>query len=91
MTPTGILSAIIAGIMNNTGNKTFMQGISDFVELTNDPGQNIRKYANQMVASQIPYSALQRSTSAASDASIFFDAVAATEFSVTADSDDGTL
>jgi hypothetical protein len=53
--------AIIAGIMNNTGNKTFMKGISDFVELTNDPTRNIASWSNQMGASMVPYSALQRS------------------------------
>lgn len=53
--------AIIAGIMNNTGNKTFMKGISDFVELTNDPKRNIRGWINQMGASLVPFSAATRS------------------------------
>jgi hypothetical protein len=53
--------AIIAAIMNNTGNKTFMKGVSDFVELTNDPTRNIRSWSNQMGASLVPYSALARS------------------------------
>lgn len=53
-------AAIIAGIMNNTGNKTFMKGISDFVELMNDPGRAIQNYTQMMVASMVPYSGLQR-------------------------------
>lgn len=54
--------AIIAAIMNNTGNKTFMKGISDFVELTNDPTRNVASYSNQMgVSLLLPYSALSRS------------------------------
>lgn len=53
--------AIIAGIMNNTGNKTFMKGIADFVELTNDPTRNIKGWTNQMASSMVPYSALTRS------------------------------
>jgi len=52
--------AIIAGIMNNTGNKTFMQGVANFVELTNDPARNIGNYSKQFVSSMVPYSALSR-------------------------------
>lgn len=53
--------SIIAAIMNNTGNKTFMKGIADFVELTNDPTRNIVSWTNQMGASMVPYSAALRS------------------------------
>lgn len=53
--------AVIAAIMNNTGNKTFMKGISDFVELTNDPTRNIKSWLNQMGSSLVPYSAATRS------------------------------
>lgn len=52
--------AIIAGIMNNSGNKTFMKGISDFVELMNDPAREIQSYSNQMAASLVPYSGALR-------------------------------
>lgn len=52
--------AIIAGIMNNTGNKTFMKGISDFVELMNDPGRSIQNYSQMMAASLMPYSGASR-------------------------------
>jgi len=52
--------SIIAGVMNNTGNKTFMKGVSDFIELMNDPSRKIKPYVSQMAASQVPYSALQR-------------------------------
>ena len=54
--------AIIAAIMNNTGNKTFMKGISDFVEFTNDPTRGFASYTQQMAVSVgLPYSALLRS------------------------------
>lgn len=52
--------AVIAGIMNNTGNKTFMKGISDFVELMNDPARSIQNYTQMMAASLVPYSSAQR-------------------------------
>jgi hypothetical protein len=52
--------AIVAGVMNNTGNKTFLKGIADFTDLMNDPTRNIKPYLNQMTVSMEPYSALQR-------------------------------
>lgn len=52
--------AIIAGIMNNTGNKTFMKGVADFMEFTSDPGRFVQSYSNQMALSMVPYSALIR-------------------------------
>lgn len=54
------VGAIIAGIMNNSGNKTFMKGIADFMEFLDDPTRNARTYSSQMISSQVPYSALQR-------------------------------
>lgn len=53
--------AIIAGIMNNTGNKTFMKGVADFIEFTSDPGRYVQAYSSQMATSMVPYSALLRS------------------------------
>lgn len=53
--------AIIAGVMNNTGNKTFMKGTADFVELLTDPTRYARSYAMQMaVSTTLPYSSLLR-------------------------------
>lgn len=52
--------AIIAAVMNNTGNKTFMKGIADFSEFVSDPKRRIKPYSNQMLASLEPYSALSR-------------------------------
>jgi hypothetical protein len=56
-----LAGSIIVGIMNNTGNKTFMKGISDFVELLSDPSRNWNSYKNQMGSSLVPYSAAMRS------------------------------
>jgi hypothetical protein len=56
-----LAGSIITGIMNNTGNKTFMKGISDFVELLSDPSRNWNSYKNQMGSSLVPYSAAMRS------------------------------
>jgi hypothetical protein len=53
--------AVIAGVMNNTGNKTFMKGIADFTELVNDPARHVKPWLAQMGASVVPYSAAQRS------------------------------
>lgn len=56
-----LAGAIITGIMNNTGNKTFMKGIADFVELLSDPSRNWNTYKNQMgVSLAVPYSGLLR-------------------------------
>ena len=56
-----LAGAIITGIMNNTGNKTFMKGISDFVELLSDPTRNWKSYQNQMaVSAGLPYSGALR-------------------------------
>lgn len=52
--------AIVAGIMNNTGNKTFMKGIADFSAFVNDPSREVKGYASTMAVAQIPYSALLR-------------------------------
>lgn len=55
------VGAIIAAIMNNTGNKTFMKGISDFVEFTTDPTRHFASYSQQMlVSTTLPYSAALR-------------------------------
>lgn len=54
------ISAVIIGVMNNTGNKTFMKGASDFIELLNDPARNVQSYVNQMTASLVPFSSLSR-------------------------------
>jgi hypothetical protein len=55
-----IAGAVIAGVMNNTGNKVFMKGIADFVELLSDPKRNWNTYQNQMGSALIPYSAALR-------------------------------
>lgn len=52
--------AIVAGIMNNTGNKTFMKGIADFSDFVSDPKRQVKPYTNQMVSSLEPFSALSR-------------------------------
>jgi hypothetical protein len=54
-------AAIIAGVMNNTGNKTFLKGIADFTELVNNPKEHTKPWLSQMGASVVPYSAAQRS------------------------------
>ena len=59
--------AVIAGIMNNTGNKTFLQGIANFTDMVSNPQQEIKGYLNQMVPSLVPFSGLQRTARNISD------------------------
>lgn len=59
--------AVVAGIMNNTGNKTFMQGIANFTDMVSNPQQEIKGYLNQMIPSLVPYSGLQRTARNISD------------------------
>lgn len=47
---------IMASIIQNTGNKTFMQGASQFSEMYNDPQRAFSMWADQMGASMVPYS-----------------------------------
>ncbi len=54
------VGAVIAGVMNNTGNKTFMKGIADFSEFVSDPKRQIKPFTNQLGASLVPYSAMSR-------------------------------
>jgi hypothetical protein len=49
-------AAIIAGIMNNTGNKTFMKGLADFVDVLHDPQSQAKPYITGMTAAMMPYS-----------------------------------
>ena len=53
-------AAIVAGVINNTGNKTFMQGMANFSQLWDDPQRQIQAYTSSMVASMEPYSGMQK-------------------------------
>jgi hypothetical protein len=46
----------MASIIQNTGNKTFMQGAAQFSEMYNDPQRAFSMWADQMGASMVPYS-----------------------------------
>jgi len=52
--------AIIAGIVENTMNKTFMTGAANFVEATSDPDRYMMSYLQRMGQAFVPYSALRR-------------------------------
>jgi len=50
------IAHIMASVIQNTGNKTFMQGASQFSEMYNDPQRAFGMWADQMGASMVPYS-----------------------------------
>ena len=52
--------ATIAGIVENSMNKTFMSGAASFVEATSDPDRYMMSYLQRMAGAMIPYSALRR-------------------------------
>ncbi|HEV2178328.1 MAG TPA: hypothetical protein VGU20_31025 [Stellaceae bacterium] len=47
---------IMASIIQNTGNKTFMQGAAQFSEMYNDPTRAFTMWRDQMAAASVPYS-----------------------------------
>jgi hypothetical protein len=47
---------IMASIIQNTGNKTFMQGAAQFSEMYNDPQRAFSMWADQMGANMVPFS-----------------------------------
>lgn len=53
-------SAVIAGIVENTMNKTFMTGAASFVEAMNDPQRYFSSWVDQMAGAMIPFSSLRR-------------------------------
>jgi len=58
-----ISSAIIAAIAENTMNKTFMTGISDFTRAMDDPKRYMGSWFDNMLAAQIPFSGTRRDIS----------------------------
>lgn len=50
------ISHIMASIIQNTGNKTFMQGAAQFAEMYNDPQRAFAMWADQMGAAMVPFS-----------------------------------
>lgn len=50
------ISHIMASVIQNTGNKTFMQGAAQFSEMYNDPQRAFGMWADQMGAAMVPFS-----------------------------------
>jgi hypothetical protein len=50
------ISHIAAAVIQNTGNKTFMQGAAAFAEMYNDPNRAFDMWKNQMAANMQPFS-----------------------------------
>lgn len=55
-----VMASVVAAVMNNTLNKTFMKGLSDFVDMANNPQQQAMSWARNFGASMLPYSAALR-------------------------------
>lgn len=51
-----VASHIVASIIENTGNKTFMQGAAQFSEMYTDPQRGFSMWSRQMGASLVPFS-----------------------------------
>lgn len=55
-----ILASIVGATMNNTLNKTFMKGLSDFVDMANNPQEQALSWSRQFGGAFLPYSAAWR-------------------------------
>lgn len=54
------IAAITAGVVNNTVSKTFMQGVADFSEATQDPQRYMKNYLTRTGMQLVPYAAFRR-------------------------------
>lgn len=52
------ISHIMASVIQNTGNKTFMQGAAQFSEMYNDPVRAFSMWGDTMGAAMVPYSGM---------------------------------
>lgn len=55
-----ISAAIVAAIAENTTNKTFLQGVSDFTKMMDDPKRYAKSWGQNLLTAQIPFSGLRR-------------------------------
>lgn len=53
-------AGIVAGVMNNTMKKSFVEGLANFFDFANDPGRQIQHYTQQTAASLVPFSGATR-------------------------------
>ncbi len=50
------IANVMASIITNTGNKTFLQGAAKFSEMYNDPKRAFQMWADEMGAAMVPFS-----------------------------------
>ena len=55
-----ISAAIVAAIAENTLNKTFLQGVSDFTKMMDDPKRHAKTWGQNLLTAQIPFSGARR-------------------------------
>ena len=55
-----ISSAIVAAIAENTMNKTFLQGVSDFTKMMDDPKRYAKSWGENMLTAMLPFSGARR-------------------------------
>jgi len=55
-----ISAAIVAAIAENTMNKTFLQGVSDFTKMMDDPSRYAKTWGQNLLSAQIPFSGARR-------------------------------
>ena len=55
-----ISASIVAAIAENTMNKTFLQGVSDFTKMMDDPARYAKSWGQNLLTAQIPFSGARR-------------------------------
>jgi hypothetical protein len=64
---TKVYLAAFVGVMQNIGDKTFLRGIADFADAYSDPGRYAERYIANLARSTIPFSAMVRDVTRATD------------------------
>jgi len=55
-----VVAAVVAGISENTMSKTFLSGVSDFLQAAEDPERYLESWMKRTGAAFVPYSSLRR-------------------------------
>ncbi len=55
-----VSAAVVAAIAENTMNKTFLQGVSDFTKMMDDPQRYAKTWGQNLLAAQVPFSGARR-------------------------------
>ena len=64
---TDLANALVAGIAENSLNKTYLSGLSEFFHAMDDPGRFLPNYTKRVGQALVPYSLLRRDIARVSD------------------------